>query len=57
MFAKLDVDLIADVAGARPDYAFALVGPTGMGETAGTLAAGRFYVAREGSGVRPEPRR
>jgi glycosyltransferase involved in cell wall biosynthesis len=29
---KLDVGLIADVANARPDYTFALVGPTGMGD-------------------------
>ena len=29
--------------------------PNGIVETAGKLAAGRFYVAREGAGVRPEP--
>jgi hypothetical protein len=29
--------------------------PSGLVETAGTLAAGRFYVAREGAGVRVEP--
>src|SRR4051812_8969295 len=36
---KLDVDLIADVARARPGYAFALVGPTGMGDPSTDVSA------------------
>jgi glycosyltransferase involved in cell wall biosynthesis len=36
---KLDVALIADVATARPHYAFALVGPTGMGDPSTDVSA------------------
>jgi glycosyltransferase involved in cell wall biosynthesis len=36
---KLDVALIVDVATARPDYAFALVGPTGLGDPTTDVSA------------------
>jgi glycosyltransferase involved in cell wall biosynthesis len=36
---KLDVHLIADVARARPDWSFALVGPTGMGDPSTDVSA------------------
>jgi glycosyltransferase involved in cell wall biosynthesis len=36
---KLDVGLIADVAAARPGYAFALVGPTGLGDPSTDVSA------------------
>ncbi|HWH93405.1 MAG TPA: glycosyltransferase [Baekduia sp.] len=36
---KLDVPLIVAVAKARPDYAFALVGPTGMGDPSTDVSA------------------
>lgn len=36
---KLDVALIVDVARARPDWSFALVGPTGMGDPSTDVSA------------------
>jgi glycosyltransferase involved in cell wall biosynthesis len=36
---KLDVDLIVDVARARPEWSFALVGPTGMGDPSTDVSA------------------
>ncbi|WP_445149029.1 glycosyltransferase [Baekduia sp. Peel2402] len=36
---KLDVELIVDVAKARPDWSFALVGPTGMGDPSTDVSA------------------
>jgi glycosyltransferase involved in cell wall biosynthesis len=36
---KLDVELIVDVARARPDWSFALVGPTGMGDPSTDVSA------------------
>lgn len=36
---KLDVDLIVDVAKARPEWSFALVGPTGMGDPSTDVSA------------------
>jgi glycosyltransferase involved in cell wall biosynthesis len=36
---KLDVGLIVEVAAARPDYAFALVGPTGLGDPSTDVSA------------------
>lgn len=36
---KLDVALIVDVACARPDWSFALVGPTGMGDPSTDVSA------------------
>lgn len=36
---KLDVDLIANLARARPDWSIALVGPTGMGDPSTDVSA------------------
>jgi glycosyltransferase involved in cell wall biosynthesis len=36
---KLDVGLLVDVARARPDWSFALVGPTGMGDPSTDVSA------------------
>jgi glycosyltransferase involved in cell wall biosynthesis len=36
---KLDVPLIAELARARPDWSFALVGPTGMGDPSTDVSA------------------
>ncbi len=36
---KLDVPLLVDVARARPEYSFALVGPTGMGDPSTDVSA------------------